>query len=236
MNKTSPALFVFWLALLAGRTASQPQPEQPTTTSLCELAKNPAAYDGRIVQVRSQFVSRFHWAGFIDGNCSAKISVGVHHVLDDLTPQQGEYAFTTSSEDFKRPERLNWKPMEAPRPVPLRENESYRIFKLFAEAKSRWADGAVCADCPLYRITVTATGRFEYFETQTVAVRANAGAQPVLHAAGNAPLLRLALESLSGVEAMPIHPSLYSADKPRTINLEEASGLVFAYLKSLRCT
>lgn len=72
------------------------------------------------------------------------------------------------------------------------------------------------------------------FEAQTVVARATANIQPSLRAAGDAPLLRLALESVSDVHAEPIHPSRYLDTVPRTLNAEEASALVFA-IELLKC-
>ena len=87
------------------------------------------------------------------------------------------------------------------------EDQSYRQLQEYANAKFRWQDGGVCLDCPLYRITATIIGRFDYFQTQTVAVRANVStAKPFIHAAGdaNAPLSRLVLQSVPDVAGVSI--------------------------------
>ena len=206
----------------------------PIKTMLCELAKRPQNFNGKIVQFRAEYISKFQWAGFIDDACSVKIPVGVFHVLDDLKPEQGEYAFTTTADDNTHPERLNWEPIEQLRPVQLRNDADYRTFRKYADTKFKWPDGGTCLDCPLYRINVTATGRFDYFETQTVAVRANPATKAFTNSAGddpNAPLLRLVLESVSNVAVTPIDPALYTATRRREITLEEAHGLVTALMQ-----
>lgn len=83
------------LTVLAGALFGQTRTGEPLKTSLCELVREPERFNGKIVEIRAEFVARFQWAGFVDENCSAKIQVGAYHVLDDLKPQQGEYAFTT---------------------------------------------------------------------------------------------------------------------------------------------
>jgi hypothetical protein len=82
-----------------------------------------------------------------------------------------------------------------------------------------------------YHITVTVTGRFDFFETQTVAVRATATAKPFSYGAGDpySPLSRLLLESVSEVDATAIDATVYSKPE-RNISVEEANNLVYAYL------
>jgi hypothetical protein len=209
----------------------QPDNSAPIGTTLCELVRTPESFNGKIVRFRAEYVSKFQWEGFLDDNCSAKVPVGVYHVLDDLKPEQGQYAFSTAGDDHTHPERLTWKPIELPRPVQLKENGDYRSFRKFAGTKFRWPDGGACLDCPLYRINVTATGRFDYFEKQTVAVRANPSAKAFGHSAGdsNDALMRLVLESVSDVAAIPLDPAVYTESKPREITLQEAHDLVTAF-------
>jgi hypothetical protein len=223
--------------ILPGILVGQSTTRTPIKTSICELARAPERFNGSVVRIRAEFVSKFQWAGFMDDACAAKIPVGVYHVLDDLKPNDGQYAFTATADNNEHPETLRWKPIEPPRPVHLEENDDYRAFRKYADRKFRWPDGGICRDCPLYRVTVTATGRFDYFEKQTVAVRANANTKASIRAAGdpNAPLFRFVLESVSDVSVIPIDPAIYSTGKRRTVSLEEAHDLVYAYLKSIGC-
>jgi hypothetical protein len=207
---------------------------EPLKVRVCELVREPARFSGNLVQFRAEFVSRFQWEGVVDESCSAKIQVGVFHVFDDLKPEQGEYAFTTLSDDNSHSERLDWKPIEPLRPVHLNLDDNYRKFRRYADAKFKWPDGGVCEDCPLYRIEVTATARFDYFETQTASVRANPQAKAFSYSAGddpNAPLLRFVLQSIDEVSATPVDASTYSNQKRRDLTLEEADALVTAFFK-----
>jgi|SRR5579862_424179 len=208
--------------------------DEPIRTTVCQLMKMPVQFNGKIVQIRAEYVSTFQWAGFVDESCSAKLQVGVFHVLDNLKPEQGEYAFTRADDANTHPERLNWKPIQPPRPVQLNQDANYRTFQKYTDTKFRWPDGETCHDCPLYQINVTATGRFDYFETQTVAVRANPATKAFGHSSGddfNAPLSRLVLQSVADVLATPIDPAVYTERKGREITLEEAHDLVTALMK-----
>jgi hypothetical protein len=159
--------------------------------------------------------------------------VGAHHEYDDLKPEQGQYAFTTLDDDHTHPERLIWRPIE-PRPhIDLKQDDNYRAFRKYSEKKFKWPYGGRCQDCPLYRIIVTVDGRFDYFPTQTVSVRANPETKAFGYAAGdpNVPLLRIVLQSVSDVAATPIDPSVYAVKKRRDVTLEEANELMTALFR-----
>lgn len=70
------AVAALWLAVLPGCAFGQRQSEQPIRTSLCELIKKPRASNGKMVQFRAEFVSRFQWDGFVDNQCSAALPSG----------------------------------------------------------------------------------------------------------------------------------------------------------------
>jgi len=207
---------------------------EPLKVTICELVRDPTRFAGSLVQFQSEFISRFQWEGVTDESCSAKIEVAVYHVFDDLKPEQGEYAFTTVKDDLTHPEQLEWKPIELPHPVQLKLDDHYQTLRQYADAKFKWPDGGYCKDCPLYRIKVTATARFDYFKTQTVSVRANPQTKAFSYSAGddpNAPLLRFVLESIKDVSATPVDPSVYSNQGRRNVTLEEADALVTAFFK-----
>ena len=214
----------------------RPQSDQkePIRTTVCELVKDPASFNGKTVSFRAEFISKFEWTGFVDDRCSAKLPIGVFHVLDKLKPEEGQYAFTTANDALKNPERLSWKPIEPARPIHLTDDDDYRVVRKYADAKFIWPETGACLDCPLYRITVTVTGRFEYFETQTVAVRANPNTKAVGYSAGDpgAPLSRLVLMAVQDVVGVPGDPTLYSTPRRRNLTIEEADKLVRTFLES----
>ena len=209
----------------------QAAPNDPVETTLCELVKTPDQFNGQIVQFRAEFVSKFRWEGFVDESCSAKLQIGGSNPLDDLKPEHGQYAFTTVGDDNNHPERLNWRPISLTRPVHLNQDGNYKAFRKYADTKFRWPDGGLCLDCPLYRMRLTATGRFDHFETSIVSVRANPATKASQISYLDAPLSRLILQSVSDVATVPIDPSLYSDTKGRDVSVEESNGLVKAFLK-----
>jgi hypothetical protein len=178
-------------------------------TTLCQLISDPQRFNGKLVEIRSEFVSRFRWEGFVDETCSANIQVSAYGVFADIRAQDGQTHL----------------------PVHPKHDDHYRLFRKYADTKFRWPDGGRCQDCPLYRILVTADGRFDYFASQTVAVRANPAEKAAGISAGDLPLLRFVLQSFSDVAATPIDPSVYSEKKPRDVTLEEANELVRAFFR-----
>lgn len=176
----------------------QPSDGKRIKTTLCQLIKDTQRFNGRLVEIRGEFVSRFQWEGFVDETCSARIQVGAHGVFDDIMAQDGQRHL----------------------PVHPKQDHNYRTFRKYADTKFQWPDGGRCQDCPLYRILVTAHGRFDYFAGQTGGISGR-----------DLPLLRFALKSVSDVAATPIDPSVYSEKKARDVTLEEAHELVQAFLK-----
>ena len=232
------AAFAISFVVLPGVGFAQVKADELIKTTLCDLVKQPERFNGKMVQVRAEFVSNFEWTGLSVDSCSAKLRMDAYHVLDDLKPKNGQYAFVTTDDDVERPDLLKWQSIELPRPVQLREDISYRTFREYAGKKYKWVDGSLCLDCPLYRINLNVTGRFDYFPTQAVAVRTDPSRKPFIHSAGdaNAPLLRLNLQSVTDIAAVPIDPSVYSQVKRRDISLAEANSLIYAFLNSSGCT
>jgi hypothetical protein len=219
--------------ILAAGVFGQSALEEPIKTTLCEIVKAPEQFNGKTIQVRAEYVSKFQWTGLKDESCFASIPLGAHHPLDGLMPEQGEYAFTIATDDNDHPERLDWKPIERLPVVDLKKNDDYRKLRKYAVLKFRWPDGGACRDCPLYRIVLTAIGRFDYFPTQTVSVRINPATKAFHYSAGepNVPLLRLILNSVSNVATTPIDPRVYTGKKRRNVTLEEAHELVTTFIR-----
>jgi len=202
------------LTVLSSTLPGQPRASEPIKTSLCDLANEPERFNNKLVEIRGEFLSRFQWEGFVDETCSAKIQMSAYGVFDDLRAQDGQTHF----------------------PVHPKQDHNYRAFRRYADTKFKWPDGGRCQDCPLYRIIVTADGRFDYFAGRTVAVGANLAEKAVGISAGNLPLLRFVLKSVSDVAARPIDPYVYSEKKPRDVTLEEANELMTAFLRDRSST
>ena len=202
-------LTIALLTVLSVTLFGQARAVEPIKTSLCELVRSPERFNHLLVEIRGEFVSRFRWEGFVDETCSAKIQWRSSGVFDDLRAQDGQTHL----------------------PVHPKQDDKYRAFRKYADTKFRWPDGGRCQDCPLYRIVVASDGRFDYFGSQTVAVRASPAEKPAGISGGDLPVLRFVLQSVSDVSATPIDPSVYSEKKPRDVTLEEANELVRAFFR-----
>ncbi len=192
------------LTVLSGTLIGQPKANDPIKTSLCELSREPQRFSGKVIEIRSEFVSRFEWEGFVDETCSAKIQVGAHVVFDDFRAQDGQTHL----------------------PLHTKQDRNYLAFRKYADKKFKWPDGGRCQDCPLYRVVVTAEGRFDYFAGGMVGVEAISG--------GHLPLLRFVLQSVWDVSATPIDPSVYSIKKRRDVTLEEAHEMMTRFIQDRR--
>ena len=80
MRSLEYALLPIIAAVLPAVALGQTSGQQPVKTTLCELNGDPERFDGKIVEFRAGFVSKFLWEGFADESCSAKIQVGLPRV------------------------------------------------------------------------------------------------------------------------------------------------------------
>jgi hypothetical protein len=78
------------LALSSSALFGQAQGVQPIKTTVCGLVRDPETFNHKLVEIRSEFVSRFEWGGFVDEACSAKIQMSAYGVYDDLRAQDGQ--------------------------------------------------------------------------------------------------------------------------------------------------
>jgi hypothetical protein len=200
------------LTVLPSTLFGQTRAGEPIKTTLCHLISDPQGFNGKVVEIRSEFVSRFQWEGFVDETCSARVKVSAYGVFDDFMAQDGQTHL----------------------PVYPKQDHNYRVFRKYADTKFNWPNGGRCQDCPLYRILVTAEGRFDYFSGRTVAVRGNPAQKAVGIPGGDIPLLRFVLQSVSDVAATPIDPSVYSIKKRRDVTLEEAEEIMTRFIRDRR--
>lgn len=75
--RTASAIRLFLAAILFSRAHAiifgQSAPVEPLKVNICDLVREPARFAGNLVQVQSEFDSRFQWEGIVDESCSAKI-------------------------------------------------------------------------------------------------------------------------------------------------------------------
>lgn len=192
----------------------QAQESRPISRTLCEVMKEPERFNGKMVRFRATVVSSLEVFVLKDDSCSDSIwlSIGEMPALGPL-----EYAYINSIADIRTPERLDWKPLQPPIPVVLREDRAYRrlvkdTLKQF-KPKDR---GEHCVHCPLYIVTATVTGRFDHTDRKWRMVRGH-DTDRVPSSLGfghmNSWDSQLVLQSVSDVVAKSIDPSVYEKRK-----------------------
>jgi hypothetical protein len=72
MRRSVVALLTALSSILVG----QPKTSEPIKTTLCELVGDPEELNNRLVEIRSEFVSRFQWEGFCGRNLLGQDSGG----------------------------------------------------------------------------------------------------------------------------------------------------------------
>ncbi len=187
----------------------------PARVTICEVARQPDRFDGKVVQIRGNVVAVMNSASLSDSTCSASI------LLDEgamLPPEfQGQFAFVRSLGDLKQPDLLTWRRIETSHPVSWSGDQGYRTLVGFLGKKLRIGEARrICDQCPLSEVTATLTGRIDHLATRLVGVRLHRGAAMRTYGVGfgvKADLTRLAPHSISDVVAKPIDPSVYEKNR-----------------------
>lgn len=129
--------------LLVGSAAAKPVP-----TSVCEIARSPASFDGKLVRLRATVVSGFEVFGIEDPGNKKCDMIWLSY------PGGGPVASTSfgpATPNLRRP------------PVKLKNNRQLKRFQKLLDAqmypRSR---GNTCIACSRYEVTATFTGRLDY--------------------------------------------------------------------------
>jgi hypothetical protein len=109
---------------------------QAIRTTLCELARSPELFQGRVVEVRAIVQTGFATNLLRDDTCSTFIW------LSGLDTTQSSSADATN---------------EA-----LRKDRQFRKMQEYLDKKYQAKTGPACSRCPLYKVTATVVGRFEH--------------------------------------------------------------------------
>jgi len=177
---------------------------RPIATSVCEITAHPKRFNGRLVQVRAKLVSGNRRTDLKDVHCSAVLMVDVDRAV--FSGQRGQFAFipdtdvaAASTDASSLPQNLEWKWIHEPEPIHLRQDPAYwEMVRHLNEVNTK------------YDVTATVSGRFDYLESDLVAIREKPGAKAEVHGVGfghsyyDVELSRLAVESVSKVTATPV--------------------------------
>ena len=110
-------------------------------TSICDLAKAPAQFNGKLVQVRATIFLGFESSQLIDRDCSASIWLAgprTTYLTIGGTPLPGEP------------------------PVQLENEAEYRKMVDYLKKEYQPKYGSRCISCPLYKVVATIKGRFDH--------------------------------------------------------------------------
>jgi hypothetical protein len=176
------------MAVLPMLALAQTKSDQPIQTTVCELVKSPASFNGKIITLRGPVQIAFEDFGLSASDCTEK-------KIDYLWLEYGRgpkrQPTTWCCGDMVPRDRL----------ALVQNAEFYRFHHYLTSQKKAKA----CYDCYLYRVTATLTGRFDAVEPQP---RALCGFGHLGTACG-----RLVIGTVSDVVADPVDPSTLGRKK-----------------------
>jgi hypothetical protein len=199
-----------YLALALVRLPAQVN--DPISTSLCEIAKGPAGFDGKFVRVRGTILSGFEVFTLTDKSCGSDFRIW----LDDTDSRPSaavEYALINSIADAKEPDELTWVGLANRQPIKLTKDAELKKLEGYLTKQFKPEPGSRCVSCPLYSVTVTITGRFDHSDRRLKAFRDKDGKVIGFGAFAYGHLgawqSRLVIESVSDIAATKIDPAIY---------------------------
>jgi len=138
-------------AVLSGSASAQSAPGEPIQTTLCELVRDPEQFQGKMVAVRGPVQIGFEVFDLPAEHCDGR-------KIDDVWLEYGKGP--------KRQPTIWCCGDLVPRDSPaLLENADFRKFHRYLTAQSK-AKGCHPAECYLYKVTATLTGRFDAVQTE----------------------------------------------------------------------
>jgi hypothetical protein len=180
---------------------AQTEPSEAVKTSLCELAKAPAQFNGKLVQVRATVFLGFESSQLIDENCSARVW---------LAGPRTTYL------------TIGHTPLPDEPPVQIENDAEYRKMADYLRTEYQPKGGSRCVSCPLYKVVATVKGRFDHVNKEGLDARAR-----FLIGFGhlNTYDSQVFLQSVSDVVAYPVDPSRYD-QSTITGTVMDATGAV----------
>ncbi len=158
-------LFVFFLAVVPGAAFGQTNADAPIKTTVCELAKEPSSYKGKIVTVRGRVLIDFEDFELSTDSCDGR-NIGRLWLEYGNGPKRQPTTWCCG----------NMTPRD---PLRLIQNSDFRKFHRLLTAERREA-GCYESNCHLYEVTASITGRVDAVptklaETANAAVASNQG-------------------------------------------------------------
>ena len=189
--KRTLLLFVCLVALGASHA-------QTVDTTVCEVLKNPAAFDGKIVRLKGTVISGFDEFAIKDSSCGQAVNGIWLSYPEGTKAKSGPVAMVQLRLDKNSPAATV--PNRAP--VTLDKNKDFKQFDTLLATPHK---GGLCLGCMKYTVTATFTGRIDGSKT-TGATREGTGKFTSVDGFGNMNLYpaRLVLQSVADVSSTEI--------------------------------
>jgi hypothetical protein len=144
-------LFAFCLAVVPGAAFGQANADAPIKTTVCELAKEPSSYKGKIVTVRGRVLIDFEDFELSTDSCDGR--------------NIGRLWLEYGNGPKRQPTTWCCGDMTPRDPLRLIQNSDFRKFHRLLTAQRSEA-GCYESDCYLYEVTASITGRVDSISTK----------------------------------------------------------------------
>ena len=198
--KRASLLFLCFVTVVAARA-------QTVDTTVCEVLKNPASFDGKIVRLKGTVISGFDEFAIKDSTCGQAVNGIWLSYPEGTKAKSGPVAMVQLRLDKNSPTATI--PNRAA--VTLDKNKDFKQFDSLLATPYK---SVTCLGCMKYTVTATLTGRIDGSKTAG-ATREGTGKFTAVNGFGNMSLYpaRLVLQSVADVSSAEIDYSKSPAAK-----------------------
>jgi hypothetical protein len=198
--KRALLLFLCFVTVVAARA-------QTVDTTVCEVLKNPASFDGKIVRLKGTVISGFDEFAIKDSTCGQAVNGIWLSYPEGTKAKSGPVAMVQLRLD--KNSAATTIPNRAP--VTLDKNKDFKQFDSLLATPYK---SVTCLGCMKYTVTATLTGRIDGSKTAG-ATREGTGKFTAVNGFGNMSLYpaRLVLQSVADVSSAEIDYSKSPAAK-----------------------
>jgi hypothetical protein len=192
---------------------------EPIPTTLCEIVRKPKQFDGKLVKVRATVLIGLEESLVRDNGCGSEARAwAAYEDLPETPSEAMEDASMRSPGDLRRPESLQWHPVELPSRVKVKRDSEFEKLAAYAKQQFKPRPGMVCSEgCPAYSVTATFTGRLDFHDRLRAYLHQNDNGKVWVRETGFGHLgawdERLVVESVSAVVVVKVDPAIYRSSK-----------------------
>jgi len=129
---------------------------QVVDASVCDVLRNPASFDGKIVRLKGTVVAGFEDFAITDTSCDAAVGAIWLDYPEGTKGKAGPAAMLRLSLAKNNPANVT---TAARTPVKLEKNKDFKDFDSLLATPYKMS--AVCMGCPRYQVTATLVGRLD---------------------------------------------------------------------------